>query len=187
MRTGRTARRGAVVATVLALVLAPIAGAAPAAAHVRVEESTPAARQKVTKAVPQRFSMTFDGDVVEGSAVVRVDGPGGGVVSVGTPRLDGRTVVQRLADDLANGAYVARWTVTASDGHQVAGIVPFTIAVTAATRERAAAVSAENERRAQTAAAAEAERSNPALAAVLVAAVGFLLLTVLRRLRAAFR
>lgn len=218
MGAGRSLRRGPALVAALALgVVGPVAAAAPAAAHVALDESAPAVRQVVTERVPTRVRLSFDGAVTAGSAVVRVDGPGGVVASRGAPRLDGRTVVQRLGGDLPDGAYVVRWTVTAADGHQVAGAVPFTVSVPAA--RRAAGQEARTGDGADDGADDDADddaddgaddgagdgaddgagdgagaggtdgaaASNPALAAVLVTALGFALLAGLRRLRSAFR
>ncbi|MBI4939335.1 MAG: copper resistance protein CopC [Actinobacteria bacterium] len=172
----------AAVATALSAVLlgaALVAGAAPAAAaSPTLVSSSPAAKARLSS-WPDAVTLTFSERVAKGTALVRVDGPGGVVSSTGRTATDGRTVTQPLAQKAGKGEYVVRWTVVLQDGTQLAGTIPYTYGTGAkpATQSRTV-VAAEN--------GVDAARSNPAAGALLVGVLVVALAWGFKRLRSGF-
>ncbi len=167
------------LAAVLLGTLLAVAAAAPAgAASPTLVSSTPAAKARLSS-WPDAVTLTFSDRVAKGTALVRVDGPGGVVSSTGRTATDGRTVTQPLAQKAGRGEYVVRWTVVLQDGTQLAGTIPFTYGTGAkpATRSRTV-VAAEN--------GVDAARSNPAAGALLVGVLVIALAWGFKRLRSAF-
>jgi methionine-rich copper-binding protein CopC len=189
-----------VLAVAAAAALLSLGTAPPAQAHARLTSSTPVAKARVTTALTG-VTLTFSERVRKGSARVRVDGPGGAVASTGSPGVAGVTVSQALRPELPNGAYTIRWKVTSTDGHQLAGTVPFTLAATRrptrtatapagtpAAASPAASESAPTD--AELAASntpAQAPSSSPVVAALLVSAVVLGAFFGVKRLRAGSR
>jgi methionine-rich copper-binding protein CopC len=191
-----------VLVVAAAAALLSLGTALPAQAHAKLESSTPAAKARVTTAVTG-VTLTFSERVKKGSAVVRVDGPGGAVASSGAPRVAGVQVSQALRPGLPNGGYTIRWKVTSTDGHQLAGTVPFTLSVrtaaatrtstgskASASRSAAAAASASVPSDAELTASntsADAPSSSPVVAALLVSALVIGLVAGGKRLRAGMK
>lgn len=63
-------------------------------------------------------------EVGNGNAVVDADGKS---VLAGRPQTKGSTLVLRLRARLASGDYTARWSVISDDGHEVQGIIAFSV------------------------------------------------------------
>ncbi len=116
--------RPLVVIGLLVLLAAP----ATALAHQKVSSSSPA-RGSTVKPTITKVTVTFDGDHIQ-SGTLKVTGPGGKVVSIGSggrdPRNDNRLSV-RLRSGLANGSYTVRWTIVAADGHHQSGSYGFKV------------------------------------------------------------
>jgi methionine-rich copper-binding protein CopC len=122
--TPRAALRTAGTGALLALLVA--VGATPAAAHDQLLDSSPTEGEHLT-AAPSEVTLRFSAEILTiGPAVLVVDAAGT-TWTVGEPRLDGPEVVAELADDVPDGAYEVRWRVVSSDGHPIAGTIPFTV------------------------------------------------------------
>lgn len=122
--TPRAALRTAGTGALLALLVA--VGATPAAAHDQLLDSSPTEGEHLTTA-PSEVTLRFSAEILTiGPAVLVVDAAGT-TWTVGDPRLDGPEVVADLADDVPDGAYEVRWRVVSSDGHPIAGTIPFTV------------------------------------------------------------
>lgn len=119
----RVAAVAAAIATIIAL---PLAAATPAAAHDELLGSTPLADEALAEA-PERVSLTFSDDVLTlGAVILVVDGDETNWVE-GETTLDGSDVTAALQPSMPDGAYEVRWRVVSSDGHPIAGVVPFTV------------------------------------------------------------
>jgi methionine-rich copper-binding protein CopC len=106
--------RFALLAAMPAVTLAVTAGAA--FAHTEVKSTSPA-KGGTAKTSIRTVTVTFNGPIRSGT--LRVTGPGGSVVSVGSGGRDPRKIT-RLA-----GRYRARWTIVAADGHDQRGSFTF--------------------------------------------------------------
>lgn len=116
----RTAGTGALLALLVAV------GATPAAAHDQLLDSSPTEGEHLDTA-PTEVALRFSDEILTiGPAVVVVDSAGTRWTD-GEPELDGPQVVTGLVDDLPDGSYEVRWRVVSSDGHPIAGIIPFTV------------------------------------------------------------
>lgn len=76
---------------------------------------------------PQELTLTYNDTVLDLGAEVVVEGPSGNAAE-GEPQVDGKTVTQPLADNLAGGTYDVTWRVTSADGHPISGTQSFTVA-----------------------------------------------------------
>lgn len=114
------------VATVLACALATVAlGAAPAAAHDELVDTSPADGSTVDVA-PDQVVLTFAAPAEALGTQVLVTGPDGADLTQGDAQLVGSTVVQPLAPARPAGVYRVDWRVTSDDGHPVTGTFTFT-------------------------------------------------------------
>jgi methionine-rich copper-binding protein CopC len=163
-------------AVLLALLLGLVAAAPAGAASPTLVSSSPAAKARLSS-WPDAVTLTFSDRVAKGTALVRVDGPGGVVSSTGRTATDGRTVTQPLAQKAGRGEYVVRWTVVLQDGTQLAGTIPYTYGTGAKpSAQSRTVVAAEN--------GVDAARSNPAAGALLVGVLVIALAWGFKRLRA---
>lgn len=111
--------------------------AAPAYAHDELTSSSPADGATLAQP-PSQIVLTFAEPPVELGAQVVVTGPDG-LVSSGTPRLDGDDVVQDVQPQAPAGRYTVKWRVTSDDGHPVSGTLTFTAQAAAAGASASAA------------------------------------------------
>lgn len=116
-------------ATALAVLLCvQVSTGGPAAAHGRLESSTPAAGA-VVDVSPDSITLTFNEPVSVSYARVSVTGPDaatgtwqqGGMTSVGD------TATQAIGPLGAAGVYSVAWRVVSVDGHPVSGDFSFTL------------------------------------------------------------
>ena len=126
----RPAALAARVGTAAALVVAFGAGggvvsdaSAALPLHVRLLSSMPGDGSRVEAAT--EVVLAFSEEVNPSFVMVTVTGPGGDEAD-GGPRVEGRTVTQPLAPDLAAGEHVTTFRVVSADGHPVTGSVTFT-------------------------------------------------------------
>ncbi len=129
--TGATAVRrcGAVVATLVAVGLALVAGADQASAHAELVETEPSNGQRVPSP-PTQVRLRFSESVDVALGVVRILGPDGKRVGVGAmkhPRADAATVTVPVRGRLRDGLYTVAWQVTSSDSHPVQGAFAFAV------------------------------------------------------------
>ncbi|MEZ5102455.1 MAG: copper resistance protein CopC [Thermoleophilia bacterium] len=110
----------------VALAAAVLAFPASSLAHTDVRSTSPA-DGAVRKKAPARVSITFTGQILSGSIVVRKAGK---VVSTGSNGIDPRNVARltvKLKSGLGNGRYVVSWTAKAPDGHRQKGTFDFRV------------------------------------------------------------
>jgi methionine-rich copper-binding protein CopC len=110
-------------ALVAALALVGLAGVAPAAAHIELEASDPAAGAVLPEA-PKALSLTFSATPIAVS--VDVVGPDGAPVATGEPVRQGPTVVVPLPVLEQAGAYTVNWSA-ANDAHPFTGTYTVTL------------------------------------------------------------
>ncbi|MBC6465312.1 copper resistance CopC family protein [Actinomadura alba] len=128
-------RLGVVTAIVLASAALFVA---PASAHTKLIKSTPE-RGASVEALTE-ITLVFSENVNPSIAKVQLrDAAGGQRGSAKAPRVEGATVTQSAAPDLAPGDYTIAYRVVSADGHPVTGEVPFTLTGAAKTQETAAA------------------------------------------------
>jgi methionine-rich copper-binding protein CopC len=111
-----------------ALLVAAVAfatAAAPALAHVQLEQTSPRAGSTVKRTAPAA-SVTFSGPILSGSLSVK--GPGGRRASVDSGGRDPRSIKRVLVElkrGLKAGSYTATWKIVAADGHRQQGSFRF--------------------------------------------------------------
>jgi len=146
IRSGRSSSRparsfGLTVATLAAGLMLGltllVAGAGAAQAHARFLASEPANGSTLTTA-PASVRLTFNEDVLAGSAKLRLDGPAG-AAAVGEVVVRTTTVAAALPPDLGSGTYTVTWRVTSADGHPISGAFRFTLTLPAAASSPASA------------------------------------------------
>jgi methionine-rich copper-binding protein CopC len=101
--------------------------AAPAAAHVDLDSTSPKRNATVSRSI-STVALTFSGPLRRGT--VRVTGPGGRIVSVGRGGRDPRSIRRlrvELRRGLRRGAYRVRWALLAADGHKQSGSYRFRV------------------------------------------------------------
>ena len=111
------------------LVLASLlALAATAAAHARLQSSTPADGAAVA-AAPATIRLQYDEPVEAAMSTVKLTGPGDAAVAtaqVAADPKDDKALVLPLPR-LAAGAYRAQWATMGRDGHRTKGEIRFTV------------------------------------------------------------
>ena len=120
---------GALIGTAAGL-LVVLGGVGAAQAHTRFIGSDPA-NGAILTAAPAAAKLTFNEDLLPGSAKVRLDGPSG-TAAVGEVVVKAATVAAALPPDLGSGTYTLTWRVTSADGHPVSGAFRFTLTLPAA-------------------------------------------------------
>lgn len=125
-----------------------LVGGTTASAHDRLVSSDPANGATLV-AVPAAVTLTFSDDVIADGTFVKVTADGADLGELAV-MVDGAVVTAALPADLANGSYEVTWQVTSADGHPVADVLTFTLAVpepspTATEPEPAASPSATDE------------------------------------------
>jgi methionine-rich copper-binding protein CopC len=118
--------------TLLVTVVAFLALAAPASAHVRLLASDPQPGQELARP-PQSIRLTFD-TPLKAAPVITLTDPAGAEWSVGHPSMDGQAVTVAVNPQWAPaGEYVVKYQATGADGHLVPGEVKFKITATFGT------------------------------------------------------
>ena len=116
------------VAVVLMLIAAAIAGAPVAAAHA-VRTAVDPADGATLNAGPARVSATFNEQLQTAFAAMTVVGPDGNLWSSGAAEVQGASVSVGVRPLGPAGKYTVNYRVTSADGHVVAGAWSFTLAV----------------------------------------------------------
>lgn len=114
------------LAALAALLLAALVAAPPAAAHARLEASSPKDGSTLT-ATPPEVMLRFNEPVKDGLNQVSVKS-GSTDVTDGDLELAGNTVYQPLKTDIDAGDYTITYKVVSADGHPISGSVKFTYA-----------------------------------------------------------
>ncbi|NUU19292.1 copper resistance protein CopC [Cellulomonas humilata] len=112
----------------VALALAAVVLAAPAAqAHTVLQSTDPAAGSTVP-VVPEIITMTFSEPVLAVGTTIMVHAFDERMVNIGPPVLVDNTVSQAVTGELPAGEYTVLYRVTAADGHPVEDQFRFTAA-----------------------------------------------------------
>lgn len=98
----------------------------PAAAHDELLSSSPAPNDLLELA-PEEVALTFSDEVLTLGAMVLVIGDDDTDWASGDAVLEGTEVTTRVEAGMPDGAYEVRWRVVSSDGHPIAGVIPFTV------------------------------------------------------------
>jgi copper transport protein len=118
-----------VLGTLLALVVAGVAGAGSASAHAALIKADPK-DGSVVKTAPAQVRLGFSEGVLLSADSIKVLGPDGrradtgGVNHVGG---DSSTAMTALHSGLPDGTYVVAWKAVSADSHPVAGAFTFSI------------------------------------------------------------
>jgi methionine-rich copper-binding protein CopC len=122
-------------------VLSSIIMATGADAHAALKSISPKDGASLATA-PSQVVLTFNEPISGSFATVTVTGADG-AVSVGKTVVDGVTVTQALAPDLANGRYTVTYRVVSEDGHPVSDKTTFTVAASTPTTSTSTTSSSE--------------------------------------------
>jgi copper transport protein len=106
-------------------VVAALALPAAAQAHASFVRSTPADGAALNTA-PRRVVVFFDDGVEVGKGNAVVDSSRKSMLG-GRPRTSGKTLTLPLRGQLPKGDYTARWSVVSDDGHQIQGVLAFSV------------------------------------------------------------
>ena len=120
-------KRSAVVAVMIAVV-ALLGGlvAGPASAHSARTGASPEDGASISTA-PDRVTLTFNEDLQEAYATLKVVGPDGNFWQKGEPVIDGRNIWVGVDGLGPAGEYKVNYRVTSADGHPVQGQTTFTL------------------------------------------------------------
>lgn len=121
-----------VALSAIAVVVAALLPAAPAAAHAEIIDSTPEAGSTVT-VLPDEFTLIANEDLLVSvgvdAFVVKVLGPDDVDYASGvTPTIDGPTISVPAAVG-PDGEYRLVYRVVSADGHPIEGLIPFVVAL----------------------------------------------------------
>lgn len=121
----RRRHRAAAAAVALACVLACLSlTSTPAHAHGQLVASSPSDAEHLD-AAPTEVRLSFNDEPLELGTTVMVTDMDGTDFAL-TTVLDGQDVVTALPA-LPDGHYDLRWRVVSSDGHPIAGVIPFSV------------------------------------------------------------
>ncbi|WP_240465514.1 copper resistance CopC family protein [Cellulomonas iranensis] len=95
-----------------------------ASAHDQLIDSVPEGDQRLEQA-PVEIRLEFSAEVMDVGAAVVVADAAGEDQAAGAPVIAGRVVTVPLEPGLPDGGYTVRWRVVSSDGHPIAGSIPF--------------------------------------------------------------
>jgi copper transport protein len=118
------------LAWLVLVVVAQVAGAAPASAHAELESTSPANGARLDRP-PAEVVLTFSEPVFLLKGAIRLLRPDGRLVATAEPVTDGSSVRWRMPADLPDGGYVVSWRVVSDDGHPVGGAFGFGVGAAA--------------------------------------------------------
>lgn len=121
-------RRAAAGLSALALALAAVVLAAPAAQAHNVLQSTDPAAGSTVPYVPEIVTLTFNEPVLFVGTQIMVHTADDTMVNIGPPILVDNTVSQAVTGDLPAGEYTVLYRVTSADGHPIEDQFTFTAA-----------------------------------------------------------
>lgn len=126
-RTAPPFARGTTAILALAAMLATMVTlASPAAAHARLEASSPKDGSTLT-ATPPEIMLRFNEPIKDGLNQVSVKS-GSTDVTDGDLEIEGNTVYQPIKSSLKSGSYTVTYRVVSADGHPISGSLSFTYA-----------------------------------------------------------
>lgn len=132
--------RAARSAAAFGLILALVAGWAPAAgAHASLEETTPASGAQLS-AAPDEVILNFTEPVSASLGGIRVfDGSGRRIDAGDVTRSSGGTRLSTPVEEAGDGAFAVSWKVLSADSHPIRGAFTFRVGTVSASDEAAAA------------------------------------------------
>lgn len=113
-------------ATALAVSVAVLGWATPAAAHADFTSSTPADGSTVDEA-PSEISLQFTEDIDLQSDGIRLLDADGTPVALGPATADDATATVPIEAELERGSYVVAWRAVSADGHPIRGAFTFSV------------------------------------------------------------
>lgn len=117
----RTLAAGVFVAAAVVL-----GSAVPATAHDELIGSNPEVGSTLTE-TPTEVELSFSGRLMADGAEINVVDAAGENWSDGAVQIVEMTATQAVKPGMLNGAYEVQWRVVSSDGHPIAGEIPFTV------------------------------------------------------------
>lgn len=105
------------------LAAAGLTALTPAQAHDELVSSNPAAQATLTES-PNSITLTYSGNITEvsGASQIRVEDAAGDIISQGDPRIEGKTVTQKISGHgTQDESYTVTWRVVSEDGHPIEG------------------------------------------------------------------
>ena len=115
----------------LTLALAALAAPGVALAHAILLETSPANRAVLARS-PAEIRVTFDDAIRLGAGSTAVANAGGASILARPPMVVGHSLILPLRSALPDGAYSARWSIVADDGHREQGVLAFAVGIGAA-------------------------------------------------------
>ena len=116
----------------LTAALAALAAPGTADAHAILLGTSPANHAVLTHS-PREIRVTFDDTIRLGAGNAAVANAGGGSILAGAPTVTGHSLILPLRPALPSGAYSARWSIVAEDGHRQQGVLAFAVGAGAST------------------------------------------------------
>ncbi|HEV7173801.1 copper resistance CopC family protein [Pedococcus sp.] len=151
-------RRHAAWALLVTLVMGgalTVLGAGAAQAHATLLSISPSTGATLTSP-PRAVVLTFSGPIEPTLTTVVVTDGNGRQVSVGAPTVAAGVVSERLRTDLVSGPYAVAFRIISTDGHPVADVSAFTLALRGRGGSGAAATPSSDQTTADPVAAARA-------------------------------
>jgi methionine-rich copper-binding protein CopC len=136
-RLGRHAAWALLVSLLIGGALS-VLGAGAAQAHATLLSISPPTGATLTSP-PKAVVLTFSGPLEATLTTVVVTDGNGRQVSVGSPTIVGGVVSERLRTDLVSGPYAVAFRIISTDGHPVADVSAFTLALPGGAGSGAAA------------------------------------------------
>src|SRR5579862_5763987 len=116
----------------LTVALAALAAPGAAFAHAILLRTSPV-NHAVLAHSPREIRIAFDDAIRLGAGNAAVANASGASVLDGRPKVAGRSVILPLRARLPQGAYSARWSIVAEDGHREQGVLAFVVGSGAST------------------------------------------------------
>lgn len=117
---------GRLIAWLCVLSYAVVGFVAPAQAHDRLVQATPASGAKLSE-VPTSGTWKFSANLIPKGAAVTVAGPDGAQVAVTNVQVVGDSLTADLAPVTVAGDYAVTWRVVSSDGHPISGKYTYSV------------------------------------------------------------
>ena len=110
----------------LAMALLAVTAVTPAVAHTDLVSSDPADGQTLS-APPQKLTMRFGEDILDGGARVVAEDDRGAEVALGPVQVAGPDLIATWPQTAAAGKYTVAWRAVSDDGHPLEGTFAFTV------------------------------------------------------------
>lgn len=108
------------------LLAALLAVPGPAQAHDTLISTDPADGATLETS-PEALTLTFSGDLLDVSPLVRISDESGAELAVIVPVIDGPVATATLPEPLPAGTHTVQWRVVSGDGHPLEGTLTLTV------------------------------------------------------------